>query len=703
MLMRRPPFPAFLVLLFAALPTLAVIPQFWETRTWEDWGRGDLDGVSVTGEGELVLAPSFGPVYDTGETLIFSAVADAAGNVYLGTGHRGRLFRVSPAGEGDLLADFGELDVLALTTGPDGTLYAATSPNGKVYRIRDDAEPEVFFDPEDLYIWDLRFDPAGRLLVATGENGIIYRVGEDGVGEVFYDSDTTHILSLGLDTAGQVLAGGSPGGYLYRISDAGRAFVLYDSGMEEVRMLAAVPDGRIFAAVLNGEGSATTGSGATPAGSPSPPAVSGTPGDGGGGAPRSRILEVLPSGAVRRMWESDSEMVFSVLPVGEALYFSTGTKGRIYVLGDSLQPGLIVESGDEETTRLIRSGERILAAASNRGRLWELGGADPSRGTYVSEVRDTGAISTWGRLSWSGSGVRIETRSGNTRRPDSTWSEWTASGSAGEILSPPARFVQWRGTLAPDSDSGLTPLLSGVTLPYLQQNLRPEVGRVDVLQPGLALRPQTSAASPTPALRSGNSGRPISLLPRSDPRTEVAAGAQALRWTATDANEDPLEYSLYYRGESEDDWKLLAGSLTEPYHTIEPDTLPDGIYVFRVVASDARSNPPNGALEGERVTPGFAIDQTPPVVSVTAAPPQDGRVRLDATAADQTSTLKAAGMSVDGGEWLPVFPVDGIVDTLSEAFVFDAGPLAPGEHVISFRIYDQNENVGIGKTIVRIP
>lgn len=700
MLMRRLPFPAIVVLLGIALPALAVIPQFWETRTWEDWRQGDLGGVSVTGDGELVLAPSFGPVYDTGETLIFSAAADEEGNVYLGTGHRGRLFRVGADGEGVLLADFGELDVLAVTTGPDGALYAATSPNGSVYRIRDDASPEVFFDPEDLYIWDLRFDTAGRLLVATGESGVIYRVGADGAGEVFYDSDTTHILSLGLDAAGQVLAGGSPGGYLYRISDAGRAFVLYDSGMEEVRVVDALPDGRIVAAVLNGEGSETSGSAGGSAGSPGPAAAGGSNPDG---TVRSRILEVLQSGAVRPVWESDSEMVFSILPVGEAVYFSTGTKGRIYVLGDSPEPGLIAESGDEETTRLIRSGDRILASSSNRGRLWELGGTDQSRGTYTSEVRDTGAISTWGHLSWRGAAARIETRSGNTRRPDSTWSDWAASGGDGEVLSPPARFVQWRATLESDADTGPQPVLSAVTLPYLQQNLRPKVTRLDVLQPGLALRSQTSSASPTPALRSGTSGRPISLLPRSDPRTEIVAGAQALRWTATDSNDDALEYSLYYRGENEDGWKLLAGALTEPFYTIEPDTLPDGVYVFRVVASDGRSNPPDGALEGERLTPGFAIDQTPPMVSMTAEPPLDGRVMLAATATDQTSTLKTAAMSVDGGEWLPVFPLDGIVDTLSERFSFDAGPLAPGEHVIAFRVYDQNENVGIGKTIVRIP
>jgi len=32
-----------------------------------------------------------------------------------------------------------------------------------------------------------------------------------------------------------------------------------------------------------------------------------------------------------------------------------------------------------------------------------------------------------------------------------------------------------------------------------------------------------------------------------------------------------------------------------------------------------------------------------------------------------------------------------------------SGELTSGEHVIAFRVYDQNDNAGMGKLVVRIP
>jgi hypothetical protein len=321
---------------------------------------------------------------------------------------------------------------------------------------------------------------------------------------------------------------------------------------------------------------------------------------------------------------------------------------------------------------------------------------------YESRVRDTGAVSTWGRLSWSGRAATLETRSGNTASPDRTWSDWASPGAGGEVTSPPARFIQWRAALG--GTAGDDPVLSSVTLPYLQQNFRPEVSSLDVLQPGIALRPQQASTTPAALERSGVSGRVVELIPRPGSRTLVEAGAQALRWTATDQNSgDVLSYALYYRGDREEDWKILASGLGDAYYTIEPNTLPDGMYTVRVVASDAGSNPPDLALTGEFVSRPFAVDSTPPEVTLVPGPVSGSRVRFEAEAADPTSTLKQAEISVDAGPWRPVFPVDGILDGLSEEFVFESGPLGAGEHVIAFRIYDQNDNVGIEKSIVRIP
>ena len=39
----------------------------------------------------------------------------------------------------------------------------------------------------------------------------------------------------------------------------------------------------------------------------------------------------------------------------------------------------------------------------------------------------------------------------------------------------------------------------------------------------------------------------------------------------------------------------------------------------------------------------------------------------------------------------------------SESYSYLSGELAAGEHVIAFRTYDQNDNAGMGKLVVRIP
>ncbi len=242
----------FFALMFA-IPLFAVTPQFWETRKYDDFQKGKLTNLSLTSDDELALAPRFDTVFNTEQTLIWSAVADSKGNVYLGTGHDGKIFKVDPSGKGIQIADLAELDVLALAVDSKDVLYAGTSPDGKVYRIEPGGRLGVFYDPGVKYIWSLIFDKQGRLLVGTGDRGVIYRVTPDGKGESFYDTDETHIMSMALDKDGNLIAGGDPKGYVYRISPEGKAFVLYDSGMREVHSVAVGPNGTIYASVISGE------------------------------------------------------------------------------------------------------------------------------------------------------------------------------------------------------------------------------------------------------------------------------------------------------------------------------------------------------------------------------------------------------------------------------------------------------------------
>ena len=77
-----------------------------QTRLWTGspahLQRGDADGVAVTSNGELFLAPRLTPLGSTDpmtrEAHVWSIAADDLGNVYLGTGPDGRVLKISPSG-----------------------------------------------------------------------------------------------------------------------------------------------------------------------------------------------------------------------------------------------------------------------------------------------------------------------------------------------------------------------------------------------------------------------------------------------------------------------------------------------------------------------------------------------------------------------------------------------------------------------------
>src|SRR5207253_1537858 len=106
--------------------------------------------------------------------------------------------------------------------------------------------------------------------------------------------------------------------------------------------------------------------------------------------------------------------------------------------------------------------------------------------------------------------------------------------------------------------------------------------------------------------------------------------------------QDTLAFDIYYRADNERIWKVLKRDLEDNFYTISSDTLPDGVYVVRVVASDQPSNPPDLALRGEMESRPFTIDNTPPVVSMKQDAIENRRVRIAIDAVDQTSTLTQA-------------------------------------------------------------
>src|SRR3954447_12946260 len=89
-------------------------PAIWETSGRTDLLKGDSRGVSISDTGMLMLAPKLTELFNSQQTYVWSTAVDNQGNVFLGTGHDGKIFRITAGGVGSLLYDAAELDVTSM-------------------------------------------------------------------------------------------------------------------------------------------------------------------------------------------------------------------------------------------------------------------------------------------------------------------------------------------------------------------------------------------------------------------------------------------------------------------------------------------------------------------------------------------------------------------------------------------------------------
>jgi len=706
-------------------------PVVWELSSRGELLKGEARGVSVTDSGVLTLAPGFSQIFDTEQAYVWATAVDSAGNVYVGTGHDGKIFRVSADGKGSLLYKVPELDVTALVVANDGSIYAATSPDGKVYRVTADGKATVYFDPGDKYIWSLALLSDGSLAVGTGDGGKLYRVRAAGAKPetaLLINTNQTHVISLAVSRQGDLIAGTDPGGLVLRISPDGKAFGLYDAPLREIHALVSAPDGSIYALALS-EAASTTRASQTAAAAQTGDAaalaavaaIAGAGDDASGvtqpaasasrsrndlSSARSAVFRILPDGGTDVVWSSTSVTGFAIMATRGGVLIGTSDKGRIYSVTDDGRDTLLLQSTEGQIASLLGRGADVFAASSNQGKLFRLGGSVVKEGSYESPVRDAKLVASWGRIWWRGAGpIGVQTRSGNSERPDSTWSDWSAAysdASGSQIASPKARFIQWRAVLrGGDARSG-EPRLEDVSLAYLPRNVAPEVLAINVLPPGVALLQQIQIQMDPNIEAAGLDASIFGVIPQAPPRRLYQRGARSLQWQGEDRNGDTLEYAVYYRSLNETTFRLLKEHLRETFFTVDGASLSDGRYVFKVVASDSLDNPPTIALAGERISEPIDMDNTPPVVRV-AVPTQiaGDRARAVFDVEDATGRVRRADISVDGGAWHEIFPDDGIADGQRERYSISITLSGDGEHTISLRAYDNSNNVGNVSVTVR--
>ncbi len=743
---------ALAVLLFQATLSRAVTSQTWRQRDKDDFTRGETKGVSLLSDGVLRLSPRLDLQYEAKQPYLWAIAQDPAGTLYISGGNDGTVYRVG-AGGAEVFFKAGEPEIHALAVDRSGNVLAGASPGGRIYKIAPNGKTAWTYDSGEKYIWALMFDREGALYAATGIDGRILKVDSEGHGRVFFDSAETHIRSLLLDPKGDLIAGSDGHGLVFRVSPKGEGFVLYDAPLAEVVALALGRDGTIYAAIA-GE----SGHGARPAAPPPPSPVPAPAPTSGSEAPapqptpapapeppppeqrvpigmEGRVLAISPEGYAREEWSGSQEAILSLaMAPGGELLMGSSTQGRIYALDSAGNVDEIARLASGQVTALLRLGADgaaprmrdkaasspkqgdVAVAGSNSGSLSLLRPGFAAAGTYESRVLDARSFATWGRASWrtespKGTSILLSVRCGNTEEPDRTWSDWRSAPftTDGALLNcPVSRFLQWRAEMKTD-DPQRSPSLREVAITYLQANLPPEIRKVEAQTPGVAFQkiPGSSSvgsAESKPASPSGGDVEGgVHKRTRPQSRRGFEAGARSVTWQASDPNDDDLVYDAYYRAIDEKTWKQVRSKIDEDFVTWDSTAMPDGTYVFRIVASDAPSNAAGRALQAEKLSDPFDVDNTPPRIEEIKAQVLPSGIKLTFAAADSFSLIRDTAYAVDAGDWMAVQPADGLNDSPLERYDLMLPRTGPGEHSIVVRSTDATGNTGSGKVIVDIP
>ena len=692
---------AAIVVAIVSSHTSAVETSIWEVVTAPDFEEGKPTDVSIRSDGQVILSSSLELLYDTEELYVWCLVQDLKGTIYAGTGNNGRVFKVTEDGEGSLFFDSPELEILSLAIDSRGHVYAGTAPDGIIYKMSPTGEASTFCETGERYVWSLIFDTQDNLYAGTGDHGKIIRITPEGESELVYDSNETHVMTVVLDSNNNLYAGSESSGIVYKISPDKDVFVLYDAPQKEIHSLTLAQDGTLYAGATEAviyvkkatvqRDPSSQNNGRDQEERPRTPEVTKVAKE------KSVVYELSTDGVVTKLWSSSALLLSLCLQDNGSLTIGTGEDGKLYSVQTDRTSLSLAKSSESQILSLLKNGQgRILLGTGNMGKIFQFTSEYIEEGTFESDVYDTQTISKWGKISYqadlpSGTSISIATRSGNSMNPDDTWSNWSEeySKAQGEsIASPPARFVQWRATLK-TSNSSTSPILKKVSVAYLQRNLSPQITDVNVHSPGQ---------------KSGKSAQRTSSK-TSDPSDNSLSnnGRRSVDWKASDPNNDHLVYTVYFRGTDEQTWKILKEDEKSTSYSLNTESLPDGSYVIKVVASDSPGNPPSTALSTEKTSEPFLVDNTPPRVFDVKATQGSNEVHfITGKAKDAASTISRAEYSIDAGDWTMMFPEDEIFDSKEEDFTFSLEALSPGEHTLVIRVVDESGNIGAGKVVFTV-
>jgi hypothetical protein len=688
--------PGALALALSTLPAQAVVTSTWTVETYAQFDAGDATDAFITSLGEI--RPGW--TTDRSKTLegsdgVWSALRMSSGKVLVGADD-GAIYRFDGKEPIKVVEIPGVLAVVSMVES-GGAVYAAGMPSDTVWKIDVTGKKATAFAKlaGAETIWALAAAKDGTLYAGSGPDGKLWAIDKSGKPRTVFSTTDKRVTAVTVTSDGAVWFGSSERALVFRHDPKGDTRAMADFAGNEIAAIAEGSGAVIVAAnelveTMSGPSrsaddiAAAEKSSAPKGEAAKTPAVGTKPGADkdsstgerkGARKGKGALFRVDLDGKLEQLHALTSTYFTSIAvdPAGN-IYAGAADKGRIYLVEPDDTVATAFDVDERAVAQVFWDGKQLAFTTDDAAAFYRVTGK-ASNAKYVSEVFDAKNPSKWGRLMWQGSGkLVLETRSGNTAKPDVGWSNWAAptkittlggTQSGGTMASPAGRYVQFRVSL-PDGAS-----LRRVTSYYLPANLATAVDEVTV-------EPASKETQPTLKEAGGKTRSPVLRL----------------KWKIDNTDSDDTAYVLAVRRDGDADWRTLQTGkppLTATQFEWNTETFPDGWYRVRVTSSDALANSPDRALTSQKTSALFVIDNTRPLIEALTV--KGGRA--DARLSDELSVITELAFSIDDGPWQLGTTTDGIFDSETEALRLDVpAGLAKGTHTLSLRVADAAGNVG---------
>jgi len=596
---------------------------------------------------------------------------------------------VDPSYTASVLFDPKTKYIWALALDRQGQLYIGTGDRGEIFRVDRTGNGSLFFKSDEAQIRALDFDELGNLIAGTDGSGLIYRISPQGEGFVLYSAPKKEITALAVDRQGNIYAAGA--------GEKRGAAPSTGTPAAGVGIVVTAPAPNAAAPTAPAMASA--------------PAISAPPNLSNLGGSEVYRLSPDGSPKTIWSSRNDLVYALVFDHQGRLLA-GTGNRGKIYAIVGSEYTDLAEASANQVTAFAPAPQGGLYAATSNLGKVFLLGPNPVNQGTYESDVFDAKNFSRWGRVEVRGSGnFQLFARSGNVDNPDRNWSRWKPVDLQKDLTidAPSARFIQWKAVLQP---AGRMPVIDSVIVNYLPKNVAPEVDNVTVMvgwrvPAGTHAEPESSAATgyepPLPTTKDRHSIM-VKWSARDDNDDTLAydvyyRGDGETRWKLLHQNVEErfinLDSDLFPDG----GYTIRVVASDSPSHSAEDALTGEATSArFEVDNTPPQVESPKATVDGGKIHVTFrAVDSFSPI--------SHAEYSIDA---GEGQTIEPVGQISDSKSesydfTIPLPSTAGISSAANARQSAAEARSSSEEHTIIVRVYDRFENMGVSKVVVNVP